>query len=75
MHMISSEISAMSIHEKLKLMDVLWENLSSDPEQIVLPEWHREELEATKARREAGLEEPMSLEAARGRLFMKTDES
>jgi len=59
----------MSVPEKLQLMDALWDDLSAVPERFNPPPWHREELEKTKARREMGLEEPMTLEEARGRLF------
>jgi hypothetical protein len=67
--MITPEISSMSVTEKLKLMDALWDDLSATPDQIELPSWHGEELENTKARRKLGLEEPMTLEQARARLF------
>jgi hypothetical protein len=39
------------------------------PDQVELPSWHGKELEHTKARRKMGLEEPMTLEQARARLF------
>lgn len=61
----------MSVPEKLQLMDALWEDLSSKPEQIDPPNWHGKELENTKARREMGLEQPMTLEEAKERLFLK----
>lgn len=60
----------MSVPEKLKLMNALWEDLSATPDQVELPSWHREELEKTKARRKLGLEEPMTLEEARSRLLL-----
>jgi len=63
------EILKLSIPEKLKLMDALWEDLSDTPSEVVLPEWHREELERTAERRKAGLEEPLSIEEARHRLL------
>lgn len=64
-----AQISEMSVPEKLQLMDALWEDLSTTPGQFEPPAWHREELEKTKDRRDQGLEEPMTLEEARGRLF------
>ena len=73
--MTTTEISRMSVPEKLKLMEALWEDLSATPDQVELPNWHREELENTKARRNLGLEEPMTLEEARKRLFPKKDDS
>jgi hypothetical protein len=67
--METTQISAMSIPEKLRLMDAIWEDLSTQPGQFEPPSWHREELEKTQARREKGLEEPITLEEARNRLF------
>jgi hypothetical protein len=65
----------MSVTEKLKLMDALWDDLSATPDQIELPSWHGEELENTKAGRQLGLEEPMTLEQARARLFATKNDS
>jgi hypothetical protein len=73
--MITTEISSMSVTEKLKLMDALWDDLSATPDQIELPSWHGEELGNTKARRQMGLEEPMTLEQARARLFATKNDS
>ena len=73
--MDTTQISAMSVPEKLQLMDAIWEDLSTSPEQFEPPSWHREELEKTQARRELGLEEPMTLEEARNRLFPHKNDS
>jgi len=73
--MITTEISRMSVPEKLKLMDALWDDLSTTPDQVELPSWHGEELENTKARRKMGLEEPMTLEQARACLFATKNDS
>lgn len=73
--MDTTQITGMSVPEKLQLMDAIWEDLSSAPEQFEPPGWHREELDKTQARREMGLEEPMTLEEARGRLFPNKNDS
>jgi len=73
--MNATQITEMSVPEKLRLMDALWEDLSANPEQFESPIWHREELEKTRVRREMGLEEPMTLEEARNRLFPKKNDS
>ncbi len=67
--MTTAEISRLSVAEKLRLMEALWEDLSSNPEQIDSPDWHRVELEKTSKRRSQGLERSMSLEEARKRLL------
>ncbi|MEN8662263.1 MAG: addiction module protein [Lentimonas sp.] len=73
--MNSAQISEMSSREKLQLMDALWDDLSTTTEQFEPPTWHGEELKRTEARRELGLEEPMTLEEARNRLFPKKNDS
>ena len=67
--MTTADISKLSVSEKLKLMDALWEDLSATPERIESPDWHREELEKTAERRRKGLEPSMSLDEARRRLL------
>jgi len=69
--MTITEVSKLSVPEKLKLMEALWEDLRGHPELVDSPEWHRSELEKTKERRDRGLEEPMSLEEARARLLKR----
>jgi hypothetical protein len=34
------DLSALSLREKLDLMEALWENLSRDPSSIESPDWH-----------------------------------
>jgi len=69
--MTITEVSKLSVPEKLKLMEALWEDLRGHPELVDFPEWHRSELQKTKDRRERGLEEPISLEEARALLLKK----
>jgi hypothetical protein len=41
---ISLPLSQMTVEEKLQLMEVIWEDLSRNPENIPLPAWHGEVL-------------------------------
>ncbi len=50
------EIEHLSREEKLRVMEAIWEDLSRDAEQIESPDWHREVLEETEHRFEAGRE-------------------
>jgi putative addiction module component (TIGR02574 family) len=34
------DLSTLSVEERLKLMDRIWESLSSNPDAIPLPDWH-----------------------------------
>jgi hypothetical protein len=50
------EIEHLSREEKLRVMEAIWEDLSRDAEQVESPDWHREVLEETERRLEAGEE-------------------
>lgn len=50
------DIGHLSREEKLRIMEAIWEDLSKDQEQVESPEWHREALEETDRRRQAGRE-------------------
>jgi hypothetical protein len=50
------EIKHLSREEKLRVMEAIWEDLSRDAEQVESPEWHREVLEETERRLQAGQE-------------------
>ena len=40
------EISRMSLREKLYVMEAVWEELSANDEQIEVPQWHKDLLDA-----------------------------
>lgn len=65
-------LDQMSIEEKLELMEQLWADLSRRPEDVPLPEWHREVLEEREAALERGEEEVMDWEEAKARLRKET---
>jgi hypothetical protein len=48
--MISIPLDKMSLAEKLEAMEAIWADLSRNPSQVPVPDWHREVL---KARRES----------------------
>ena len=39
------DLDQMTILEKVRLMELLWHDLSSQPENVEVPEWHREILQ------------------------------
>lgn len=41
----AADLKGMSIKEKLRLMELIWQDISSDEKQISVPESHIEELE------------------------------
>ena len=50
------EIGHLSREEKLRVMEALWEDLSREADQVESPDWHREALEETDRRLQAGQE-------------------
>jgi putative addiction module component (TIGR02574 family) len=39
------EIRKLSLSEKLQLVEDLWDDIASGPDQLPIPEWHLEELD------------------------------
>jgi hypothetical protein len=64
-----AEVKQMPLQDKLRLMEIIWDDLHRAPRTFESPEWHREELAATEARRKAGLEEPMDWDEAKQKLL------
>jgi hypothetical protein len=58
-------LDKMTVEEKLRLMDELWEDLSRDPDKIESPEWHRDELKKREARIASGQAKFMDGEKAK----------
>lgn len=40
-----ADLKEMSLEEKLRLMELIWQDISFDEEQILVPESHKDELE------------------------------
>lgn len=41
----SDELKTLSVGQRLRLMEAVWESLREKPEAIEVPEWHRAELD------------------------------
>ncbi len=54
----------MTREEKFRALDELWKDLYPDEEAVEPPTWHREALEETNRRYNAGLEKPLELDEA-----------
>ena len=39
------ELEKLSVDERLRMMEALWESLERTPEALEVPDWHREMLE------------------------------
>ncbi|HEX4140567.1 MAG TPA: addiction module protein [Candidatus Methylacidiphilales bacterium] len=47
-------LDKMTVREKLRMMEELWEDLSRDPDNIKSPDWHRQALKEREARIASG---------------------
>jgi putative addiction module component (TIGR02574 family) len=63
-----AEIKQLPRVEQVKLMEILWQELSADQSALEMPSWHAEELQDTLARFNEGKEEPMDWQAAKKQL-------
>jgi len=49
-----AEIRLLPLNEKLQIMEAIWEDLCSHAEELVVPEWQKELLDARRQAVEAG---------------------
>ena len=61
-------VQQMSRVEKLKLMEVLWEQLSRPDDALASPAWHAQALAETEQRLAEGKEQVMDWESAKKEL-------
>ena len=66
--MSAIEIQQLPRQEKLKLMELLWADLSRDDAQLESPTWHADALRETVERRARGEEEVLDWEQAKEKL-------
>lgn len=71
---VEEQVLQLPKKEKLKIMESLWIDLSSDPESIDSPAWHGEELRRTKERLDRGEEEILDWKAVREELLRSSNE-
>ena len=60
-----SEIRQMPFPEKLALLESLWIELSSEPDQIDIPQWHKDILDERMREAESGSVEIIDWEVAK----------
>lgn len=61
-----SEIRCMPLPDKLALLEAVWSELSSDPDQVVIPDWHKEILNERMG--DAGHDEAIDWELAKSQI-------
>ena len=62
------EIAHLSRKEKLRIMEAIWEDLSTDQEQVESPDWHRHALEDTERRVSLGQDKIVDWSEAKNEL-------
>jgi hypothetical protein len=60
-----ADIRQMPLPEKLALFEMLWAELSSEPEQIAIPQWHKDILDERLQSDERGETEVIDWEVAK----------
>jgi hypothetical protein len=66
--MSTETVQRMSRSEKLKLMELLWNELSRPDEEFQSPAWHGQELAVTEQRLAEGKEQVLNWERAKREL-------
>jgi putative addiction module component (TIGR02574 family) len=64
----SSEIDRMSVPERLRMMDQLWDSVNRCADEIPSPDWHEDVLVERKARAQRGEAGFLTLDDLRSRL-------
>jgi hypothetical protein len=64
----SSELERMSVTERLRAMDQLWDSLNRRGDEIPSPDWHQDVLADRKARAQRGEAKFLTLDQLRSRL-------
>ena len=70
MTLIESVIQ-LPLREKLEIMEALWADLSKDPDQVAIPDWHMEILEERAALAADGKAVYLDFETVKQRLLQR----
>ena len=66
--MSTLQLEKMTTGEKIRTMEELWDDLCKNPENIVSPEWHREELQQRENAVAEGKASFLDLETAKKKI-------
>ena len=62
------EIKSLSLHEKLTLMEALWDDLRANADAVLIPEWHKNLLDARQIAVAKGQEQVLDWDAVKDSL-------
>jgi putative addiction module component (TIGR02574 family) len=60
-----AEIRELPLHEKLRLMEALWDGITPDEVQLEVPQWHKDLLDDREEAIRAGTAEVIDWETAK----------
>jgi putative addiction module component (TIGR02574 family) len=66
-----AEIRKLPLTEKLELLEAVWSELSSEPDTIEVPQWHKDILDERQHRVEQGSMEAIDWEVAKEQISRK----
>lgn len=66
-----AELRQLPASEKLRIIEVLWEDLSADGTSFISPQWHADELKKTEAEFAAGRIEMIDWNLAKEKLLIQ----
>ncbi len=61
-------LDQMTVDEKLRAIEMIWDDLARNAAGVPVPAWHRDEVEARLERLDQGQEEVMDLAEAKRRI-------
>jgi hypothetical protein len=62
---VQSDIRQMPLSDKLAMLEALWEEISSEPDQVEIPQWHKDILDERLMAAERGEVELIDWEIAK----------
>lgn len=68
----AAEIERMSLAERLQAMELLWQSISRNPDNVPSPQWHGEVLQQRLAKVEAGAGEFLTVAQLKERLSKRS---
>lgn len=63
-----NEIRQMSFHEKLQVMEALWEDISREEDRVEVPQWHKDLLDERESLVREGKAQFLDWETAKKQL-------
>ena len=66
-----AEIKQLPLNEKLQIMEALWEDLRRNADEVLIPDWHKDLLDARRKAVEEGTEKVLEWDDVKDSLGRK----